>query len=120
MHLLGDARTAAAGITHSTAMDGITLAAPCLFAILCAGFVASGLLTPVVQTLVILFEVGRPTHTLLLEVAVAASLTLLGPGAYSLDSRLFGREEIRIPPRTRPFDDSSTTSFGVDRHHPER
>jgi hypothetical protein len=32
---------------------------------------------------------------------VAASLTLLGPGALSLDSRLFGRREIIIPPSPR-------------------
>ena len=30
---------------------------------------------------------------------VAASLTLLGPGAISVDSRLFGRREIVIPKR---------------------
>ena len=32
---------------------------------------------------------------------VAASLTLLGPGAVSLDSRLFGPREIIIPPSPR-------------------
>lgn len=32
---------------------------------------------------------------------VATSLTLLGPGALSLDSRLFGRREIIIPPSPR-------------------
>ena len=32
---------------------------------------------------------------------VAVSLTLLGPGALSLDSRLFGRREIIIPPSSR-------------------
>jgi hypothetical protein len=32
---------------------------------------------------------------------VAASLTLLGPGALSVDSHLFGRREIIIPPSRR-------------------
>lgn len=32
----------------------------------------------------------------------AAALALLGPGAFSLDGRLFGRREIVIPPATRP------------------
>ena len=32
-----------------------------------------------------------------LAVAMAISLALLGPGAYSIDARLFGRREITIP-----------------------
>jgi uncharacterized membrane protein YphA (DoxX/SURF4 family) len=33
----------------------------------------------------------------LLAVMMAISLALLGPGAYSVDARLFGRREITIP-----------------------
>jgi uncharacterized membrane protein YphA (DoxX/SURF4 family) len=35
-------------------------------------------------------------------VITAAALALLGPGAFSLDGRLFGRREIVIPPSSRP------------------
>jgi len=35
-------------------------------------------------------------------VVTAAALALLGPGAFSLDGRLFGRREIVIPPASRP------------------
>jgi uncharacterized membrane protein YphA (DoxX/SURF4 family) len=42
---------------------------------------------------------GRLSSLLMCGVAVA--LVLLGPGAKSLDSRLFGRREIIIPPRDR-------------------
>jgi putative oxidoreductase len=37
---------------------------------------------------------------------MALSLALLGPGAFSIDSRLFGRREIVIPPLTKTKDRS--------------
>jgi uncharacterized membrane protein YphA (DoxX/SURF4 family) len=33
---------------------------------------------------------------------ICLSLVALGPGAYSIDARLFGRKQLRIPPRTPP------------------
>ena len=39
--------------------------------------------------------------------AISAALVLLGPGAFSLDARLFGRREIIIPEgRVQRVDDS--------------
>jgi uncharacterized membrane protein YphA (DoxX/SURF4 family) len=35
-------------------------------------------------------------------IAMAVALALLGPGAFSIDGRLFGRREIVIPPSYRP------------------
>lgn len=34
--------------------------------------------------------------------AVSLALVALGPGAYSIDARLFGRKELRIPSRPPP------------------
>jgi putative oxidoreductase len=65
-----------------------------------------GLWTPVAGTLVALLEVwhlflleGDPwIHILLLTLGI--SLALLGPGAWSIDARLFGWRRIEIPSLT--------------------
>jgi hypothetical protein len=38
-------------------------------------------------------------------IATATAISLLGPGAYSLDARLFGWREIVIPPAVHKPDD---------------
>jgi uncharacterized membrane protein YphA (DoxX/SURF4 family) len=50
--------------------------------------------------LIATYEV-RGAHIFHLGLSLLSSLVLaaLGPGAYSIDSRLFGRKQIRIPPR---------------------
>ena len=70
-----------------------------------------GLLTPLVAVLTIVFEVttwaatGGPIGTVhVCAVLNAVGLSLLGPGAYSLDARLFGRRQLIL---RRP-DDSET------------
>lgn len=40
--------------------------------------------------------------TAIAMIITATAIALLGPGAYSLDGRLFGRREIVIVPSTRP------------------
>jgi uncharacterized membrane protein YphA (DoxX/SURF4 family) len=74
-----------------------------------------GYLTPVVCILLGLGSIATafssyPTHThnllenglsILFVMILAAVIALLGPGAYSLDARLFGRREIIIPPASR-------------------
>jgi putative oxidoreductase len=88
-----------------------------LLFLLCAAFTATGFLTPLVQTIVVIVElavlwseppiagvaglIARPWPAPLLEASIAASLALIGPGAFSVDARLFGLHEIVIPPRNR-------------------
>jgi uncharacterized membrane protein YphA (DoxX/SURF4 family) len=74
--------------------------------------VALGFLTPIVQVGVVLVEAAAVASGFvlladgrwpvpLLKVASGLALALIGPGAYSVDSRLFGRREIVIKPRMR-------------------
>ena len=65
---------------------------------------ALGYLVFAVQML--LAHVGEPGGdilTIISLIAISVALILLGPGAFSLDARLFGRREIIIPAGRRPL-----------------
>jgi uncharacterized membrane protein YphA (DoxX/SURF4 family) len=61
-----------------------------------------GLLTPLVATLLLVFEVsqiiyGTPfiaDHAI--QAAIALSIAVLGPGAWSIDAHRYGRKRIEI------------------------
>ena len=65
----------------------------------------AGLWTPITGVLVAIIELwiafSRPIDlcTPLLLGALGAGLAMLGPGAWSIDARLFGRKRIEIPDR---------------------
>jgi uncharacterized membrane protein YphA (DoxX/SURF4 family) len=75
----------------------------------------AGILTPITSLLVVLATLGctfswlpAPGANLLDSnlavidvIAMATAIAFLGPGAYSLDARFFGRREIFIPPTQR-------------------
>src|SRR5215470_15210897 len=77
-------------------------------ALLIAASLAIGLLTPYLSFVVCASAIARlllgssPTTSIsapfICSIMDAIALMLLGPGAYSLDARLFGRRVIVVPP----------------------
>ncbi len=65
-------------------------------ALLVALLLLIGFLTPVAGSISASVCLASFAATDLCLSAIAAAIVLLGPGAYSVDSRLFGRREIRF------------------------
>lgn len=73
---------------------------------LVAAGICMGFITPVAVALCIVIELSTWLSGLgalgtvhICAILDATALILLGPGAYSLDARLFGRRKITLPPR---------------------
>ncbi|MBV8834724.1 MAG: hypothetical protein JO108_36485 [Acidobacteriaceae bacterium] len=92
-----------------------------------AVFVLIGLLTPVMGTITGLGVVGTSLARLLdsnspeiLLLTMAAAIVFLGPGAFSLDARLFGRREIIIPATSRPSKVAAVNNTSYPVEYPQK
>jgi uncharacterized membrane protein YphA (DoxX/SURF4 family) len=91
---------------RSLAMWGVAA-----FALTCGAFLLVGLMTPLVAVLVVIGGIGFALSWIPLPIkdlfdsypaiinliGLSITIALLGPGAFSLDARMFGRREITIP-----------------------
>ena len=55
-----------------------------------------GVLVTIVELWIVLSHVGDPFVSLILAI-LGATLAMIGPGAWSIDARLFGRKHIEPP-----------------------
>jgi len=91
------------GVAYLQAAAHIVPVAPQIIGVGAGILVAAGLWTPVVGTLIAVLELwimfshaGDPWIPVILAV-LGASLAMVGPGAWSIDARLFGRKRIHTP-----------------------
>ena len=99
-------------IIYMTATDSNALnVSVASVALVSAGCLLVGFLTPSVAIVIGLGAIGwtflrvplplqyvfAPMDTVVDVVVLSAAILLLGPGAFSVDARMFGRREIRIP-----------------------
>jgi uncharacterized membrane protein YphA (DoxX/SURF4 family) len=75
-------------------------------AVLVAIFLCLGLLTPYCAALnclielgILIFNGGESGFPLVIAAVNSGVLAVLGPGAYSVDARFFGRRILTVPPR---------------------
>jgi len=59
----------------------------------------SGTLIAVLEVLVLIFNGGSGRGIPIMLATSGASLAMIGPGAWSIDARLFGRKRFEIPER---------------------
>jgi uncharacterized membrane protein YphA (DoxX/SURF4 family) len=94
------------GTAHWTLVTSVWISVVFVVPALC---LCLGLLTPYVAIIGFLIQLvtafeerGQHGFHIALSILSATVVVALGPGAYSIDARLFGRKVLKVPPRHRP------------------
>jgi putative oxidoreductase len=72
---------------------------------ICSSLLIIGLWTPIsagvisISEIALLFFPGSDFSMHIVTATIGAAIAMIGPGAWSVDARLFGRKRIRIPSR---------------------
>ena len=90
------------GMSHLNATSDLASIVPSLIGVIAGILLLIGLWTPVVGSLIAVLQMwiafshaGDPWTSIMLA-TLAGTLAMVGPGAWSIDARLFGRERIEI------------------------
>ena len=107
MRLVAGAALVAHGLTRLPIRLPIEPAILEMLAIAVGGLLLAGLWTPIAGSLVAILglwngisQSGDPSANIFLA-TIGAALAMLGPGAWSVDARLFGWKRIDVGDRTR-------------------
>ncbi|HEX7828066.1 MAG TPA: hypothetical protein VF787_00340 [Thermoanaerobaculia bacterium] len=79
-------------VAHDATAGAIAIA---VLALMAGVSLLAGFMTPIAGAIAVIASVN--TTPLIDTAIISAALILLGPGAFSIDARLFGRREITIP-----------------------
>ena len=103
--------------THLPAVVILQLLAASSAALLLVGLwtPVAGLLMTIAELSLVLSHASDPSIHILLG-AIGVALAMIGPGAWSVDARLFGRKRIQIPQRSN----CRNPDAGAGLLHPER
>jgi len=89
-------------MSHLNATSDLASIVPSLIGVIAGILLLIGLWTPVVGSLIAVLQMwiafshaGDPWTSIMLA-TLAGTLAMVGPGAWSIDARLFGRERIEI------------------------
>jgi uncharacterized membrane protein YphA (DoxX/SURF4 family) len=107
MRLVGGTAVAVRAVATLQSGPSPAPAAAAVLAILAGLLLLAGLWTPIAGSLVALIGIAfavtqaeDPLASVLLA-TIGAALALVGPGAWSIDARLFGWKRIDVPARTK-------------------
>jgi putative oxidoreductase len=108
IRLAAGATVIVAGVTRLLAGPSLALAISHVLAIAGGSLLVLGLWTPIAGFLLVIVQMwslflqpGGEPWTRILLAALGAGLALLGPGAFSIDARLFGWKRIDLGDRAR-------------------
>jgi len=93
------------GVAQVLETSNLASIIPALIGAAAGIFLLVGLWTPVVGALAAIFELWNifsstgDLRTATILATLAATIAMIGPGAWSVDARLFGRKHMEIPSR---------------------